>query len=271
MPLRTTQALMARLVPEAVGRATIAAIYELGAMVLFLYHAVRAGCRRPYRIGLFFEQAEFIGFGSLFIILLTGLFTGAVFTLQTVDALAKVGMESMVGSTVLMATSRELGPVLSALMVSGRVGSAMATELGTMRVSEQIDAIEVMAIDPYNYLIAPRIAASALMMPCLCILFDFVANLGAYLVAICFMHIDEGAYRGRIAWYLNPPDFTNGMIKAAVFGLVIATIGCYKGFHAKGGARGVGLATTQTVVLASIAIFVLDYMMTALMLHATAH
>jgi phospholipid/cholesterol/gamma-HCH transport system permease protein len=260
-----------RALPEAVGRRVLGAIDEFGAMAIFLGRSLLAGTRRPWRLRLLLEQAEFIGFGSLFIILLTGVFTGAVFTLQSVDALARVGMESMVGSTVLLATSRELGPVLSALMVSGRVGSAMATELGTMRVSEQIDAIEVMAIDPYNYLIAPRIFASAIMVPCLCILFDLIASIGAYLVAVVLMHIDEGAYRARIAWYLDPSDFTNGMIKALVFGTVIATIGCYKGFHAKGGARGVGQATTQTVVLASICVFMLDYVMTAMMLHHAGH
>ena len=260
-----------RAVPDQVGHKALGAIGEFGAMAIFLGRSLLAGTRRPWRLRLLLEQAEFIGFGSLFIILLTGVFTGAVFTLQSVDALARVGMESMVGSTVLLATSRELGPVLSALMVSGRVGSAMATELGTMRVSEQIDAIEVMAIDPYNYLIAPRIYASAIMVPCLCILFDLIASVGAYLVAVVLMHIDEGAYRARIAWYLDPSDFTNGMIKALVFGTVIATIGCYKGYHAKGGARGVGQATTQTVVLASICVFMLDYIMTAMMLHHSGH
>jgi phospholipid/cholesterol/gamma-HCH transport system permease protein len=257
--------LPARLV-EALGRAALEGGTELVQMVVFLGRSLAAGFHRPWRLRLLLEQAEFIGFGSLFIILLTGIFTGAVFTLQSVEALSRVGMESMVGSMVLLATSRELGPVLTALMVSGRVGSAMATELGTMRVSEQIDAIEVMAIDPYNYLMAPRIYASAIMVPCLCILFDLIANLGGWLVAVVLMHIDEGAYRARIAWYLTPGDFTHGMFKAAVFGVVIATIGCYKGFHARGGARGVGQATTQTVVMASIAVFMLDYVMTAAML-----
>lgn len=261
-----TVAQLCRTVPQQAGLWLMESISEGGAMSLFLWRSLKAGLHRPWRLRLLLEQAEFIGFGSLFIILLTGVFTGAVFTLQSVDALARVGMESMVGSTVLLATSRELGPVLSALMVSGRVGSAMATELGTMRVSEQIDAIEVMAVDPYNYLMAPRIYASAIMVPCLCVLFDLIASVGAYLVAVVLMHIDEGAYRARISWYLDPSDFTNGMIKAFVFGTVIATIGCYKGFNAKGGARGVGQATTQTVVLASISVFMLDYVMTALML-----
>lgn len=250
----------------AIGNVLLATLSELGAMLQFFARALFAGCRPPYRLGLILTQAEFVGFGSLFIIGLTGLFTGAVFTLQTVNALSRVGMESMVGSTVLMAVSRELGPVLTSLMVTGRVGSAMATELGNMRVSEQIDAMEVMAIDPFNYLVAPRLLAGVLMTPCLNLIFNMVAALGAYGVAILFLHIDEGAYMARIQWYLEPSDFFHGMFKAAVFGLVLTVIGCYKGFYAQGGARGVGEATTQAVVLGCIATFMLDYVITSLLL-----
>ena len=243
-----------------------AGIEEFGATVTLLGKGFAALTRRPYRVGLWLAQAEFIGFGSLFIILLTGTFTGAVFTLQTVNALSKVGMESMVGSSVMLATTRELGPVLTALMVAGRVGSAMATELGTMRVSEQIDAMEVMAVDPINYLVAPRLLASATMVPCLCMLFDVVANMGAYVVAVGFLGIDEGAYTARISWYLQPSDVVHGVLKAAVFGITIAAIACRRGLSAKGGATGVGRATTDTVVTASISVFVLDYIATSLLL-----
>jgi phospholipid/cholesterol/gamma-HCH transport system permease protein len=242
------------------------AVVEMGAMALFFGQTLLAGLRPPWRVNLFFLQAEFVGFGSLFIILLTGLFTGAVFALQTVNALERVGMESMVGSTVLMAVSRELGPVLTSLMVTGRVGSAMATELGNMRVSEQIDAMEVMAVDPLNYLVFPRLLAGATMVPCLAVVFDMVAALGSYLVAVVFLHIDEGAYAARIRLYVEPSDFTHGMFKAFIFGVVLTLIGCYKGYNAQGGARGVGHATTQTVVLGCIATFMLDYVMTALLL-----
>lgn len=248
------------------GTMVLAGFTELGEMTLFLGRTFKAAARRPYRVELFLLQAEMIGFGSLFIVGLTGFFTGAVFTLQTVNALEKVGMESMVGSTVLLAVSRELAPVLAALMVSGRVGSAMATELGNMRVTEQIDAIEVMAIDPLGYLIVPRVLACLVMMPCLCVVFDLVAYLGAWIVAIPFLGIDEGSFSARIAYYVIPSDFLQGLLKAAVFGLIVATIGCYKGFFARGGARGVGLATTQSVVSASVAIFIADYLLTAVLL-----
>ena len=243
-----------------------AGVIEFGETVLLLARGLTAVVQPPFRVGLWLEQAEFIGFGSLFIILLTGTFTGAVFTLQTVNALAKVGMESMVGSSVMLATTRELGPVLTALMVAGRVGSAMATELGTMRVSEQIDAMEVMAVDPINYLVAPRLLACITMVPCLCMLFDVVANMGAYAVAVWFLGIDEGAYTARITWYLEPSDVVHGVMKAGLFGLTIGAIACRRGLSARGGARGVGSATTETVVSASIAVFMLDYIATSLLL-----
>lgn len=253
------------------GQGAMGLVSESGELVLFFGRAVIAGIRPPYRIGLLLQQMEFVGFGSLFIILLTGVFTGAVFTLQTVNALSRVGMESMVGSTVLMAVSRELGPVLTSLMVTGRVGSAMATELGTMRVSEQIDAMEVMAVDPMNYLIWPRLVAGAVMVPCLSIIFDMVAAVGAYAVAVIFLHIDEGAYTARIRWYLDPSDFVHGTLKAFIFGIVLTLIGCYKGYNAKGGAQGVGAATTQSVVLGCIATFVLDYVITSILMQTPPH
>jgi phospholipid/cholesterol/gamma-HCH transport system permease protein len=248
-------------------RAIEGGIRETGLILFFVLKAIRAGVRPPYRFRLIFQQAEFVGFGSLFIILLTGSFTGAVFTLQTVGALSRVSMESMVGSTVMLAVSRELGPVLTSLMVTGRVGSSMATELGTMRVTEQIDAMEVMAIDPIKYLIVPRLIAGVVMVPCLTVIFNVVAFMGAYIIAIPVLGLDEGAFMSRIEWYLEPSDFFQGLIKSSVFGLVITTVGCFKGFNASGGARGVGVATTQAVVVGSIAIFVLDYVLTAIILN----
>jgi phospholipid/cholesterol/gamma-HCH transport system permease protein len=251
---------------QITGDFTLRIVEDTGQMLGFFVQALRAVFNPPFRYQLFLAQAEFVGVGSLFIILLTGVFTGAVFTLQTVSALEQVGMESMVGSTVMLAVSRELAPVLTALMVTGRVGSAMATELGTMRVSEQIDAMEVMAVDPIGYLVTPRIFACALMVPALTVIFDVVAALGAYMVAIGVLGIDEGAFLSRIEWFLDPYDFTHGIKKAFIFGVLIAVVGCFKGFHAKGGARGVGMATTQAVVIGSISIFVLDYVLTALLL-----
>ncbi len=250
----------------ALGELMLRGFAETGAMGQFLGRVVLLAFQRPLRLRLLLIQAEFVGVGSLFIVILTGSFTGAVFTLQSVQALERVGMESMIGSTVMLAVARELGPVLTALMVTGRVGSAMATELGTMRVTEQIDAMEVMAVDPLKYLVVPRIIASAVMVPCLTLLFDLVAGVGSYIVAVGLMGIDEGAFMARIRWYLDPYDFTQGLYKSIVFGIVLALVGCFKGFNAAGGARGVGVATTQAVVIGSIAVFVLDYVLTSVLL-----
>ena len=248
------------------GTGALAFIREVGAMTSFLFEAIWQAFKKPYRGRLILEQMEFVGVGSLFIVLLTGTFTGAVFTLQTVAGLERVGMENVVGSTVMLAVSRELAPVLTALMVTGRVGSAMATELGTMRVTEQIDAMEVMAVDPIKYLIVPRIVASSIMVPALTVLFMMVAGVGAYVVGVLGLGLDEGAFFARIEWLLDPYDFMHGMLKAIVFGVLIALVGCYKGYMANGGARGVGMATTQAVVIGSISVFIIDYFLTSMLL-----
>jgi len=248
------------------GEIVLHGLTETGLVAVFLWRAVVGAFKPPYRLRLALFQAEFVGVGSLFIVMLTGFFTGAVFTLQSVYALERVGMESMVGSMVMLSVARELAPVLTSLMVTGRVGSAMATELGTMRVTEQIDAMEVMAVDPIKYLVVPRLFGGALMVPALTLLFDAVATVGSYVVAVPFLNIDEGAFWARIEWYLDPFDFTHGLYKSIVFGIILTLIGCYKGYHASGGARGVGIATTQAVVIGSISIFVLDYVLSAILL-----
>ena len=166
----------------------------------------------------------------------------------------------------MLVVTRELAPVLTALMVAGRVGSAMATELGTMRVSEQIDAMEVMAVDPIKYLVSPRLLAGVIMVPALTALFDLIAALGSYGVAVNMLDLNEGSFLARLEWFLDPYDFWHGLAKATVFGLLITLVGCYKGFFASGGARGVGTATTQSVVISSITIFILDYVLTTILL-----
>ncbi len=251
---------------DAIGRRLIASLSELGLLVTFFGRVVVHGVRPPYRPRVLLRELEFVGFGSLFIVVLTGTFTGAVFTLQSVDAFARFSAESLVGVTVTLALTRELSPVLTALMVTGRVASAMATELGTMRVTEQIDAMEVMAVDPIGYLVAPRVLAGAFMVPLLTMLFNLVGVTGSFLVAVVYQGIDEGAFLSRIERFVDPEDIFQGLIKALVFGTVIALIGCYKGYHASGGARGVGQATTSAVVAGSVSIFVINYFMTSLLL-----
>ena len=238
---------------------------ELGSTMLMFFQVLFWTFRPPYRVGHFLRAAEFVGAGSLFIIVLTGSFTGAVMGLQGIYAFEMIKMETMVGGSVALTLSRELSPVLAALMVTGRVGSAMATEIGTMRVTEQIDAMETMAVNPIQYLIVPRFWASVVMLPVLCILFTLVGMVGCYLVAVVWLQVDEGQFMAKVADFMYVEDLTSGILKAAVFGGVLSIIGCAKGYHAAGGARGVGAATTEAVVLASVMIFVLDYLLTALM------
>ena len=223
-----------------------------------------ASCRPPYRFKQLLISMEFVGWGSLFIIILTGFFTGAILAYQCAYAFGLFGAEALTGSTVALALCREMGPALTAIMVAGRASSGMATVLGTMRVTEQIDAMKTMAVDPVQYLIVPRIWASVLMLPVLCGVFDFVGIVAAYVVGIVFSGIDFGSFDSMIDSILTPHDVYGGFIKAAVFGLIISFIGCYKGYFASGGAKGVGEATTDAVVYASVTVLILDYFLTVL-------
>lgn len=238
----------------AIGQATLLTIETLVWMV-----------RPPYRFRLLFQAMEFVGVGSLFIVLLTGLFTGAVFALQGAVAFRLFNAESLVGSTVALSLARELSPVLTGLMVTGRAGSGIATELGTMRVTEQIDALYTMAVNPVQYLIVPRFIAGLIMVPVLSVLFTMVGMLGAYFVGVVLLHIDQGIFIGKTRWFVDPADLSSGLIKAFFFGGILTMVGCYKGYYASGGARGVGVATTQAVVYGSVLILVADYFLTAAM------
>lgn len=250
---------------QQLGQRAIDAIEDLGRMGQLSVQAFLLAFTPPFRPRQFLLAMEDVGVGSLFIVMLTGVFAGAVFSLQSVQGFRMFGAESMVGTTVALTLSRELGPVLTGLMVAGRSGSAMATTLGTMRVTEQIDAMEVMAVDPVHYLISPRIVATTLMLPLLNTLFVLVGMVGAYVVAVVLLAVDPGMFMGNIGMIVDPMDLIKGCLKAGAFGFAIAAIGCHKGFHASGGAKGVGEATTSAVVLSSVAILVINYFMTAVM------
>ncbi len=252
-------------VVEGIGRPVIGFVESIGEVTVLTARAFFGSFRPPYRPRQYFLAMEDVGVGSLFIVLLTGLFAGAVFSLQSVSAFRMFNAESLVGTTVALTLARELGPVLTGLMVAGRSGSAMATTLGTMRVTEQIDAMEVMAVDPVHYLISPRLIGTMLVMPLLNTLFVYVGMLGAYLVAVVLMRVDPGIFMLNIKEIVDPMDLVMGAIKAATFGVAIAAIGCSQGFNASGGARGVGEATTTAVVMSSVAILVLNYFLTAVM------
>lgn len=250
---------------EWVGEMSIAGIEAIGKASLFLIETLMWAFRPPYRIKILLNAMEFVGVGSLFIVVLTGFFTGAVFALQGATAFRLFNAESLVGSTVALSLARELAPVLTGLMVSGRAGSGIATELGTMRVTEQIDALYTMAVNPVQYLVVPRFIAGLVMVPLLTALFNLVGMVGCYSVGVGLLHIDEGVFYENVKWFVEPNDIYNGMIKACVFGGILTLVGCYKGFYATGGARGVGIATTQSVVVSSVLILVADYILTALM------
>ncbi len=237
-------------------------IEEFGRYARFTLLAIWGMFKPPYRPRHLFKQMEFVGNQSLLIVLITGAFTGMVFAVQSDLAFSRFGARGLIGSTVTLALTRELGPVLTALMVNGRVGSAMAAEIGTMRVTEQIDALESMAIDPFQYLGSPRILAATLMCPILCAAFDAIGALGTWYIAVHVIGVNPGSFTDRLEWFVDPDDILGGMFKSAIFGFTLASVGCYRGFYAKGGAEGVGQATTKAVVAAGVAILIIDYFVT---------
>lgn len=238
----------------------------LGDMLLLLGRAAMWSVRPPFRVGLTLQAMEFVGVGSLGIIVLVAFFSGAVIGLQSVEGFRRFQADGYVGSAVSLTMTRELAPVFTALMVTGRAGSAMATELGSMRITEQIDALYTMAVNPIQYLVVPRLIASTIMMPILTMVFVAVSMMGAYLFAVSAMGVDPGVFISNVRWFTDPEDLAMGLIKAIVFGLLMALVGCYQGFNASGGAKGVGLATTRSVVITSVMILVLDFLLTDILL-----
>jgi phospholipid/cholesterol/gamma-HCH transport system permease protein len=247
---------------EAIGNGAIGMVEEIGQMAIMLVESVIWLFRPPYRLRIWFEALEEVGVGSLFIVLLTGMFTGLVMAYQSHYAFSLFNAETLVGGTVAISLVRELAPVLAGLMVAGRTGSSMTTELGTMRVTEQIDAMAVMAVNPVQYLVSPRVFATVIMMPVLTMLFNLIGVVSAYLLAVHVLDVDPGIFVQKIKDFVDIDDLYKSAIKAASFGMAIALVGCYKGFYASGGAKGVGEATTSSVVTASVAILMIDYALT---------
>jgi phospholipid/cholesterol/gamma-HCH transport system permease protein len=236
-----------------------------GEHVLLLFRAVAWLFRRPFRLRLFLEQMEFIGVGSLPIIMLVGFFTGAVTALQAILALSLFEQQRYVGFGVGISLARELGPVFSALMITARAGSAMATELASMKITEQIDALTTFAVNPVHYLATPRIVAATLMLPIMAMVFNIVGLVGVYVVAVIGHQIDFGQVLALFRHGVDPMDYIQGLIKAAVFGLTLSLCACYQGMSVRGGAKEVGLATTRAVVTASVSVLVLDYFLIQVM------
>jgi len=239
---------------------------EIGMVAKMFGESLFWGVRPPYRFRQVISAMEFIGVGSIFIVGLTGFFTGAVLSLQLVDGFRRFSAESQTGAVVGLGMSREIGPVFAALMVASRAGSAMTTEIGSMRVTSQIDAMVTMAVNPVQYLVVPRVFAGFTMVPILTILFDVIGIVGAYLVGVKLMGLDPGVFLDRLQVLVSWPDVRQGLIKASVFGTTVSLIACRHGFFATGGAAGVGMATNRCVVHCAIAILGLDYVITALVL-----
>jgi phospholipid/cholesterol/gamma-HCH transport system permease protein len=237
-------------------------LLTLGHFCIFAAAAIRSIFRKPYRFEEIFKQLEFVGNKSLSIIFLTGIFTGLALSLQIFLGFSLVGAPNLVGPTVALGIFRELGPVLSGLIVAARAGGAMAAQLGTMRVSEQIDAIKVMGVDPVQYLVGPRILASVISLPLLCGFFDFVAMLGSYILCVHVLEIDGAIYWDKIREWINPVDVTQGLVKAAFFGLIFSVVCTYRGYYTSGGAKGVGESTNRGVVVSMVTIIIADYVLT---------
>jgi len=250
---------------ETFGTRVFRLIEELGNVFVFFLQCITWVFRPPSEIRNIVKQMEEVGVNSLPVVLVTATFTGMVLALQSWSGFQRFQATSFVGTVVALSITRELGPVFAGLMVSGRVGASMAAELGTMKVTEQIDALVTLATNPIKYLVVPRVVASTLVLPVLVIFADLVGILGGYFVSVYLLGANPYVYVDKTYQYLEFRDIYTGLMKAAVFGFLIALISCYNGFIASGGAEGVGRATTKAVVASSMTVLVSDYFMTSFM------
>lgn len=242
-----------------IGNAAISFCTATGRFMLFFFTTLKNALFSQPQPSKIFEQMVRIGVHSLLIAIITGTFAGAVLAYQSYEGFHKFGGESLLGSIVALSMIRELGPVLTGLMVTGRAGSLIAAEIGTMRITEQIDALRTLGINPFQYLVTPRILGATLIMPFLTVFAMMSGIAGGYLIAVYILGLTPDAYISHIKEITDPFDIIGGLIKAATFGLILSWVGCYKGFFTSGGARGVGLATTESVVVGSILIIIANY------------
>jgi phospholipid/cholesterol/gamma-HCH transport system permease protein len=238
---------------------------EVGQLVTLAGQAISWVIRPPYRLDPFLGALDFIGAGSTFIVALVGLFTGMAFTVSVIVGFRQFSAEGMVGGVVALALAKELAPVLAGVVVTARAGSTMASELGNMRVTEQIDAITTMGISPVQYLVAPRILATTFMLPLLALTFGVAGMGGAYLVAVVWQNIDPGIFWDKVQSFVRLSVLRETFFKSLSFGFLVSLICCKNGYHASGGARGVGEATAKAVVLSIVVIFAADYLITTIM------
>ena len=231
---------------------------NFGGFIIFQLQLMLLMFKRPWRIKQIFEQLEVIGVGTFGVIFLTALFLGLIEAVQLYQGFSKFGAESFMGYTIFISISRELAPLLAGLMVTAQAISSMSAELGTMRVTEQIDAIETLAVDSKKYLLVPRVIATTIAVPLLVLAFDFISNLSAFLMAWFALDMNPVVYQDSITQLLRFSDIGTGVLKGLIYGYLIGSIGTYVGYHTSGGAKGVGIATTKAVVLASVTIFIAD-------------
>lgn len=244
------------------GKPLVTFVSRIGELSLFIARALYNCVTPPFYLRLLGKQIIDIGFYSLPVVGLTTIFAGMVIALQSYSGFARFGAESAVASVVLISVTRELAPVLSALMVAGRIGAAMAAEIGTMRVTEQIDALTTLSTNPFKYLVAPRIIAGVFVLPLLVLFGDVIGIFGGYVIGVYKLGFNPANYINSTLQELQAIDITTGVVKACVFGFIISLMGCYNGYKSKGGAQGVGEATTNAVVSASILILIFNYIIT---------
>ncbi len=247
---------------EKIGHFTLLNIAKLGEIALFTLTSVIYCFTPPFYPRIILRQFLQIGYFSLPVVGLTAIFSGAVLALQSYSGFSRFNAESTIATVVVLSITRELGPVLAGLMVAGRVGASMAAEIGTMKVTEQIDALRTLSTNPFKYLVAPRIIAGVLMLPFLVLVADVIGVLGGYLVSVHSLGFSPGPYISNTFQFLEKIDVISGLTKSAFFGFVIAIMGCYFGYNSNRGAEGVGIATTNAVVSASIVILLLNYIIT---------
>jgi phospholipid/cholesterol/gamma-HCH transport system permease protein len=243
----------------SIGAAALGFMAATGRIVMFALTALVTGLSPPFYLRVILRQMLEIGYFSLPVVGLTAIFTGMVLALQSYTGFSRFSAESAIATVVVLSVTRELGPVIAGLMVAGRVGAAMAAEIGTMRVTDQIDALTTLSTDPLRYLVMPRLLAGLITLPLLVVVADVIGVFGGYLVSIYKFGFNPVTYLDRTQQYLEASDVISGLVKAAVFGFIVALMGCYHGYHSRGGAQGVGQATTYAVVSASILILVFDY------------
>jgi phospholipid/cholesterol/gamma-HCH transport system permease protein len=250
---------------ESIGRTVIGWIAGMGRMLILLVSALLLAFVPPFRVNRLLRQIHFMGWRSLLVVVLTGAFTGMVLGLQGYYTLSKFGATALLGPAVALSLIREIGPVLCALVVTGRAGSAMAAEIGIMRITDQIDALSVMALNPTKYLISPNILAGLITLPLLTAIVDVVGIYGGYLVGVQLLGVGEGVYFGEMQAILGMYDISIGFWKSLSFGLIISWVCCYKGFYTTFGAEGVSKATTEAVVMSSVWILICDYFLTSVL------